>query len=60
VRALLKLLLGETRALPLGVALVVVLGLVLRAAGGGWWEHAGGFVLRAAVVATLAAALRRP
>jgi hypothetical protein len=60
MRSLLKLLLGETRVLPAGVALVLAGGLVLRAADAGWWDHAGGFVLLAGVVAVLAAALRRP
>ena len=60
MRALVKLILGETRVLPVGVALVLVGGLVLRAADDDWWRHAGGFVLLAGVVATLTAALRRP
>jgi hypothetical protein len=58
VRTLRKLLFGETRVLPVGVALVLVAGLVLR--NGGWWEHAGGFVLLAGVVAALSVSLRAP
>jgi hypothetical protein len=63
MRALRKLVLGETVALPVGVALVLVVGLVLREVGGDWWEDDGGFVLLALVVAvllvSLAPALRR-
>ena len=55
-----KLVLGETWALPLGVALTLLAGLALDAAGPGWWRSAGGFVLLACVLATLAASLRRP
>ena len=57
MRALRKLVLGETVALPVGVALVLVVGLVLREVGGDWWEDDGGFVLLALVVAVLLAAL---
>jgi hypothetical protein len=57
MRALRKLVLGETVALPVGVAIVLVVGLVLREAGGDWWEDDGGFVLLALVVAVLLAAL---
>jgi hypothetical protein len=61
VRALRKLVLGETWTLPLGVALTLVAGLALHAAAGhaAWWRHAGGFVLLALVVAALWAALPR-
>jgi hypothetical protein len=61
VSALRKLVLGETWSLPLGVALVLVCGLVLDAAFGDdrWWHHAGGFLLLAGVVATLVLSLRR-
>jgi hypothetical protein len=56
----LKLILGETRILPAGVALVLGAGLVLDAVARdtGWWTHAGGFVLLAGVVAALSASLR--
>jgi hypothetical protein len=61
VRALRKLILGETWALPAGVGLTLVAGLVLDALAGGasWWRDAGGFVLLALVVAALSAALPR-
>jgi len=54
-----KLVLGETWTLPLGVAVTLIAGLALDAAGPGWWHHAGGFVMLAGAVATLAASLRR-
>ena len=57
MRALRKLVLGETIALPVGVALVLVVGLALEALAGAWWEDAGGFVLLALVVAVLAVSL---
>jgi hypothetical protein len=57
MRALRKLVLGETVALPVGVALVLAAGLVLRDVAGEWWQDDGGFVLLALVVAVLAAAL---
>ena len=50
MRALRKLVLGETVALPVGVAIVLAVGLVLREVGGDWWEDDGGFVLLALVV----------
>jgi hypothetical protein len=61
MRALRKLVLGETWALPLGVAVTLVVGLVLEAVEGddAWWRHAGGFLLLALVVAALTAALPR-
>ena len=61
MRALRKLILGETWALPLGVAATLVVGLVLEAVEGddAWWRHAGGFLLLALVVAALTAALPR-
>jgi hypothetical protein len=54
-----KLVLGETWALPLGVAITLLAGLALDAAGPGWWRSAGGFVLLGGALATLAASLRR-
>jgi hypothetical protein len=59
--ALRKLVLGETWSLPLGVAAVLVCGLLLHAVVGAdrWWHEAGGFLLLAGVVATLLASLRR-
>ena len=59
MRALRKLVLGETWALPLGVLATLVAALTLHEVAGdaGWWRHAGGFLLLALVVATLAASL---
>jgi membrane associated rhomboid family serine protease len=57
MRALRKLVLGETVALPVGVALVLCVALGLDAIGAAWWEHAGGFVVLALVVAVLAVSL---
>jgi hypothetical protein len=57
MRALRKLILGETVALPVGVALVLVLALALDAWAGSWWPDAGGFILLALVVAVLAVSL---
>jgi hypothetical protein len=61
VKALRKLVLGETWALPIGVALTLIAGLALEALEGddSWWKHAGGFVLLVLVVAALWAALPR-
>jgi len=55
--ALRKLVLGETVALPVGVALVLVVALALDAIGGSWWVDGGGFILLALVVAVLAVSL---
>jgi hypothetical protein len=57
VKALWKMIAGETRVLPIGVALVLLGGLLLE--GAGWWDRAGGFVLLAGVVAVLSASLPR-
>jgi hypothetical protein len=59
MRALRKLVLGETWTLPLGVLVTLVLALVLDAVAGDtpFWRHAGGFLLLALVLATLAASL---
>ena len=57
MRALRKLVLGETVTLPVGVALVVAAGLALEAWAGAWWEKDGGFVLLALVVSVLLASL---
>jgi hypothetical protein len=54
-----KLVLGETWILPLGVAVTLLAGLALDAAGPGWWHRAGGFVVLAGALATLAVSLRR-
>ncbi|MEA2315882.1 MAG: hypothetical protein QOD44_71 [Solirubrobacteraceae bacterium] len=59
MRALRKLVLGETWALPIGIAVAVAIAGVLRvvAGPGGWWEQAGGFVLLALLVAAFAVAV---
>jgi len=57
MRALRKLVLGETVALPVGVALVLAFGLAMEELAGSWWPHAGGFVLLVLAVAVLAVAL---
>ena len=59
MRALRKLVLGETWTLPLGVALTVAaaLGLSTLAGESGWWRHGGGFIVLALVVAALVASL---
>jgi hypothetical protein len=54
MKALRKMILGETWTVPIGVALVLLAGLLLR--GDGWWV---GFVLLAGVVITLSVSLRR-
>ena len=54
MRALRKLVLGETWAVPAGVALTLALALVLEAVHAGDW---GGFAILGAAVATLVASL---
>jgi hypothetical protein len=56
LRDLRKLVLGETWVLPLGVAMLLVAALVLRAVAPDLWEDAGGFLLLGGVVGLLAAA----
>jgi hypothetical protein len=60
LRALRKLVLGETLALPIGVAVAlagsVLAKLLLPTA---TWESAGGFVLLGLVLVALAVSLRR-
>jgi hypothetical protein len=59
--ALRKLLLGETRALPAAVAVVLVAGLALRALAPEFWDAAGGFLLLVGAMLALSLALpRRP
>jgi hypothetical protein len=62
MKALRKLVLGETWVLPIGVALAVGVAGVLRALAGdhGWWRDAGGFVLLGLVVVALLVAARAP
>ena len=59
MKALRKLVLGETWTLPLGVFATLALALVLDAVAGdsAWWRHAGGFLLLACVVVALAVSL---
>ena len=57
MRALRKLIFGETVALPVGVGLVLVAALLLDRLGGDLWQDDGGFVLIALVIAVLAASL---
>jgi hypothetical protein len=57
--ALRKLILGETWVLPLAVALLLALGLVLRAVARDFWDDVGGFLLLAGAVVALRWALPR-
>jgi hypothetical protein len=57
MRALRKLIFGETVVLPVGVALLLVVALALEQWAGSWWSEDGGFVLLALAVAVLAASL---
>jgi hypothetical protein len=60
LRSLRALVLGETWAIPVGVAAILLLAVALRSelATHVWREH-GGFVLAALVAFTLLASLRR-
>lgn len=62
MRTLRKLVLGETWALPLGIVVALLLAVAARAIAGpdGWWRDVGGWLLFAALVAALGAALGRP
>jgi hypothetical protein len=59
MRALRKLVLGETWTLPIGIAVAVGIAGALRAAAGSadWWSDAGGFVLLALLAGAFVAAL---
>jgi hypothetical protein len=57
MRALRKLILGETVALPVGVAVLLGVALALHAWATSWWPEAGGFVVLVLAVAVLAASL---
>lgn len=60
LRTLKKLVLGETWALPLGVAAVVaVTALVIRPSLSGAWDHYGGFILLGGVAVVLALSVAR-
>lgn len=54
LRDLRKLVLGETWALPLGVAALVGAALILRALAPDAWEDCGGFLLLGGVLVLLA------
>lgn len=56
LRAVRKLLLGETVALPVGIAVTVLIAAGLRVAvgPGGWWRDGGGLVLAAGLIIALA------
>ncbi len=58
LRAVRKLVLGETWSVPLGVAATVGSVAVGLAAFGPWFDRAGGFVLLAGALVTLLVATR--
>jgi uncharacterized membrane protein len=59
MRALKKLILGETWVLPLAlIAVVLVVALVVKPLMGDAWSDAGGFVLLAGVCGVLALSTR--
>jgi hypothetical protein len=60
VRAAVKLILGETRLLPAGVAALLALALVGEALAGAWWQEAGGFVILGGAIALLVVATATP
>lgn len=55
LRALRKLVLGETWTLPVGVLGVLLSGVALRALDADLWREAGGIALLAGVIAVLVA-----
>ena len=59
MRALRKLVFGETWALPIGIFVAVGIALVLREVAGSadWWEDSGGFVLLALLAGAFLAGL---
>jgi hypothetical protein len=58
VRAVRKLVLGETWTIPLGVGASVTAVALALAALGGWFDRAGGFALLLGALATLLLATR--
>jgi hypothetical protein len=60
LRQLRLLVLGETRSLPLGVGIAILLATLVRELAGpdGWWRDAGGLVLLALVLVALWVSLR--
>src|SRR6201999_3222661 len=59
MKAVRKLVLGETWALPATVAVLLAGALVLRAVAPDLWDDAGGFLLLTGAVVALTAALPR-
>jgi hypothetical protein len=59
MRALRKLVFGETWALPVGIFVAVGVAFVLREVAGSadWWEDSGGFVLLALLAGAFLAGL---
>jgi hypothetical protein len=57
MRALRKIVLGETWSLPLGVLALLLAALALRELAPAWWDRAGGWVLLALALVVLSAAL---
>jgi hypothetical protein len=59
MRTLRKLVLGETWALPIGIAVAVGAAAIVATVAGsaGWWASAGGFVLLGLLVGAFAVAL---
>jgi hypothetical protein len=59
MRTLRKLVLGETWALPIGIAVAVGVAAVLREVAGSadWWSDMGGFVLLALLAGAFVAGL---
>jgi len=59
MRALRKLVLGETWTLPLGVLITLAIALATDAVAGdsAWWHRGGGFLLLALVLVAFAASL---
>lgn len=59
MKELRALILGETWTIPIGIAIVLLVGFLLRAVAPDAWEDVGGFILLAGVIAVLGVALRR-
>jgi hypothetical protein len=60
LRALKKLLLGETWLLPVGIFVVFTTCVLLaRPLSGGAWSHTGGFMLLAGILGVLLASVAR-
>jgi hypothetical protein len=59
MRTVRKLVLGETWALPIGIAITVGIAAILSAVAGSadWWEDAGGFILLALLACAFVASL---